>query len=115
LQLAQDCSSSDHNAADSPESELIGYKITTRPDIVDNVNPITYISVDDPPFFIEHGLTDCTIAYGQSQLLYDNLLPILGSLKVKIKFLPKTGHGGGLFDNAATVKEAVDFLDTCLK
>jgi acetyl esterase/lipase len=115
MALAQGCSSSDHNAADSPESELIGYKITTRPDIVDIVNPITYISVDDPPFFIEHGLADCTIAYGQSQLLYDNLLPILGSQKVKIKFLPKTGHGGGLFDNTATVKEAIDFLDTCLK
>ena len=115
MALAQGCPSSDHNSVDSAESELIGYQITKRPDLAAKANPITYISNDDPPFFIEHGLRDCTIAHRQSQLLYDNLLPILGSRKVKIKFLSETGHGGGKFGNIATVKEAVDFLDTCLK
>jgi acetyl esterase/lipase len=115
MALAQGCSSSNHNAADSPESELIGFQITTRPDLVANVNPATYITADDPPFFIEHGLTDCTVPHGQSQYLYDHLLPVLGAQKVKLKLLAGTGHGGGLFDNAATVTEAVDFLDIYLK
>lgn len=115
LALAQGCTSSNHNAANSPESELIGFQIITRPDLVAKANPITYISNDDPPFFIEHGLTDCTVAYGQSQLLYNQLLPVLGSQKVKIKLLDATGHGGGLFSAASTVTEAIDFLDTYLK
>lgn len=115
MALSQGCASSNHNAANSPESLLIGFQITTRPDLVAKANPITYISSDDPPFFIEHGLTDCTIAYGQSQLLYDKLIPVLGSQKVKLKLLAATGHGGGLFDDFVTVKEAIDFLDTYLK
>jgi acetyl esterase/lipase len=115
LALAQGCTSSTHNDANSPESMLIGFQITTRPDLVAKANPITYITNDDPPFFIEHGLTDCTVAYGQSQLLYNQLLPVLGSQKVKIKLLDATGHGGGLFSTASTVTEAIDFLDTYLK
>ncbi len=115
LALAQGCTSSNHNAANSPESELIGFKITTRADLVAKANPITYISNDDPPFLIEHGLIDCTVAYGQSQLLFKELLPVLGSQKVKIKLLDATGHGGGLFSAASTATEAIDFLDTYLK
>lgn len=115
LALAQGCSSSNHNAANSPESELIGFQIITRPDLVAKVNPITYISNDDPPFFIEHGLIDCTVAHGQSQQLYNQLLPVLGAQKVKLKLLDATGHGGGLFSAAATLTEAIDFLDTYLK
>lgn len=112
--LAQGCSSN-HNGAISPESKLIGYQITTRPDLVAKASPITYISNDDPPFFIEHGLTDCTVPHAQSQLLYDKLLPVLGIHKIKLKLMPATGHGGALFNDPATVKEAIDFLDSFLK
>lgn len=115
MALAQGCSSSTHSTVNSPESELIGFQITARPDLVAKANPITYISADDPPFFIEHGLLDCTVAYGQSQLLYDKMMPVLGTQKVKIKFLANSGHGGGLFSDAATDAEAIDFLDLYLK
>lgn len=115
MALAQGCSSSTHSAVNSPESELIGFQITARPDLVAKANPITYISADDPPFFIEHGLLDCTVAYGQSQLLHDKMIPVLGTQKVKIKFLANSGHGGGLFNDAATDAEAIDFLDLYLK
>lgn len=115
MAIAQGCVSSNHNDVNSPESQLIGFQITTRPDLVAKVNPATYITNNDPPFFIEHGLTDCTVPFAQSQYLYDRLLPVLGSQKVKLKFLSATGHGGGLFDNSATITEAIDFLDSYLK
>jgi acetyl esterase/lipase len=115
MAIAQGCAASNHNTANSPESELIGFQITTRPDLVAKANPITYISTDDPPFFIEHGLIDCTVAYGQSQLFYDKLTPVLGTQTVKIKFLANTGHGGGLFSDAVTDTEVIDFLDLYLK
>ncbi len=111
----QGCVGSNHNAANSPESMLIGYAITARPDLAAKVNPIAYISSDDPPFFIAHGLNDCTVPYGQSQLLYDKLLPVLGASKLKLKLYPATGHGAGAFDNVVNIKEAVDFLDLYLK
>ena len=115
MAIAQGCVSSNHNDVNSPESQLIGFQITTRPDLVAKVNPATYITNNDPPFFIEHGLTDCTVPFAQSQNLYDRLLPVLGSQKVKLKFLAATGHGGGFFDNRATITEANDFLDRYLK
>lgn len=115
MAIAQGCGSSNHNAADSPESALVGYQITTVPDLVSMVSPLSYITNDDPPFFIEHGLIDCTVAHNQSQLLYDYLVPVLGKEKVKLKFLSDSGHGGGLFNDLATVTEAIDFLDLYLK
>jgi acetyl esterase/lipase len=115
MALAQGCVSSNHNAANSPESLLIGYQITTRPDLAAKVNPAAYISSDDPPFFIEHGLTDCTVASGQSQYLFDQLLPVIGPQKLKLKFLANTGHGGGLFSDATIIAEAIDFFDLYLK
>lgn len=115
MAFAQGCVSSNHNDVNSPESQLVGVQITTRPDLVAKVNPATYITSNDPPFFIEHGLIDCTVPFAQSQYLYDRLLPALGSQKVKLKFLTATGHGGGLFDNSTTINEAIDFLDAYLK
>lgn len=115
MAIAQGCSGSTHNAATSAESELVGYQITTQPALVANVSPLTYITSDDPPIFMEHGLLDCTVAYNQSQLLYDQLLPVLGGEKLKLKFLANTGHGGGLFGDNDTITEAIDFLDIYLK
>jgi acetyl esterase/lipase len=115
MATTQGCSTANHNAATSGESELVGFPITSRPDLVAMANPITYITDDCPPIFIEHGLDDCTVPYGQSQLLYDSLLPKLGNQKVKLKLLPASGHGSGQFTKIATILEVIDFLDTHLK
>lgn len=111
----QGCTGSNHNSANSPESALIGFAITARPDLAAKVNPIMYITNDDPPLFIAHGLSDCTVPYGQSQLLYDKLLPVIGATKLKLRLYPATGHGAGAFDNVVNIKDAVDFLDMYLK
>jgi len=115
MAMAQGCSSSVHSLANSPESEFMGFQLTIHPDQVNKANPITYITADDPPFLIEHGLADCTVAHAQSQLFYDNLVPVLGEQKVKIKFFENTGHGGELFNKAETDNEVIDFLDLNLK
>ena len=45
----------DHDAPDSPESQLIGAPIREHPDLVARANPISYIGPDTPPFLIVHG------------------------------------------------------------
>lgn len=60
----------DHNAADSPESLLIGGAIQENPDKVATADPITYVSADDPPFLIVHGTMDPLVSFNQSELLY---------------------------------------------
>ena len=60
----------DHDAAESPESLLIGSTIQENLDKVATANPITYISTDDPAFLIAHGTKDSLVSFNQSELLY---------------------------------------------
>ena len=79
----------DHDAPDSPESQLIGAPIQTRPDLVKAVNPITYVSPEASPFLIQHGTEDCLVPPQQSQLLFDALLPAIGADKVQLTLLAR--------------------------
>jgi acetyl esterase/lipase len=81
----------DHNAADSPESALIGGPIQKNPSKVARANPITYASPDDPPFLILHGDQDRTVLPSQSQLLHDALKK--AGVKVLLGIVKGQGHG----------------------
>ena len=59
----------DHDAPDSPESQLIGAPIQENPDLAGNANPINYVSADDSPFLIIHGGQDFTVLKNQSEFL----------------------------------------------
>jgi acetyl esterase/lipase len=106
----------DHDAPDSPESQLIGAPIQTRPDLVKMVNPITYVSPEAAPFLIQHGTADCVVPPGQSQLLFDALVPVIGADKVQLTSLQGAPHGGGpQFWTKDNVQRILDFLDSFLK
>ena len=104
--IANGCGDPGYGSPSSSTSLLIGAPIADRTDLVQSANPITYISADDPPFFIQHGDQDCSVAWQQSQLLED----ALGSSRVTLELLPE-GHGGPLFDAAANISKISDFLD----
>lgn len=55
-----------HNGSNSPESLLLGRKITEIPDRVRTANPETYIHPNVPPFFIQHGTKDNIVPPQQS-------------------------------------------------
>jgi acetyl esterase/lipase len=106
----------DHDAPDSPESQLIGAPIQTRPDLVQAVNPITYVSPEAAPFLIQHGTADCVVPPGQSQLLFNALVPIIGADQVQLTLLQGALHGGGpQFWTESNVQRVLDFLDRFLK
>ena len=67
----------DHDAEDSPESQVIGGPIQDLKyrELVQMYNPITYISKDKklPPFLIVHGDQDGSVPFNQSVLLYTAL------------------------------------------
>lgn len=79
----------DHDAPDSPESQLIGGPIQENPQKVSTANPITYVSSDDPPFLIVHGTLDPLVSFSQSELLHAALN------KVKVNTTLITVEGGG--------------------
>jgi acetyl esterase/lipase len=105
----------DHNAADSPESKLWGKAIQTIPDTVKIANPETYISADDPVFFIQHGSIDKLVPTQQSVEFAEKLTAILGKDKVTIEILEGANHGGKAFETSENVAKVLDFLDKYLK
>ena len=92
----------DHDAADSPESLLVGQAIQDAPERVRAANPITYVGDDDPPFLIVHGDRDRLVPVQQSELLAE----ALQQAEVDVQFRVVEGGGHGRF-NDRDVDEAV--------
>lgn len=100
----------DHDAANSPESLLVGGPIQENKDKVAAANPVTYVTKDDPPFLIMHGDKDDLVPLGQSELLHAALRT--AGVESKLHVVPGAGHGFGGRDLEAMVDE---FLDRHLK
>jgi len=76
-------------------------------------SPMTYITPDDPPFLIEHGLLDCLVSYKQSVDL-DTALRA-GGVASQLILIPNGDHGGKAFDETRYVQAIDDFLDANLR
>jgi acetyl esterase/lipase len=101
----------DHSESQSPESKVLGAKITEIPDLVKRANPETYISADDPPFFIQHGTKDPIVPTQQSEEFYSKLIRVLGTNRVTLKLLKDAGHGGPQFEDPLNLEIVFNFLN----
>jgi len=104
-----------HNAADSPESQLLGNALTEVPELVKQADPTTYITSDDPPFLIQHGTTDGNIPTEQSINFAAALTQVLGAEKVTLQLLEGATHAGPEFTTTENVALVLDWLDSHLK
>ncbi len=105
----------EHSAADSPESRLLGARITTIPERVQAANPETYVTSSAPPFFLQHGKLDAVVPVQGSILLAARLEQALGKDKVRLELLDQAGHGDPLFETPENVEKVLDWLDQNLK
>ena len=105
----------DHDAATSPESILVGGAIQTKTEMCNMYNPETYITADDPAFYIEHGSADVLIPYLQALTFYDKLVPVIGADKANYKLLNGAGHADAAFSTTSNLDLLVAFLDKYLK
>lgn len=80
-----------HGKADSPEGLYLGGAPADLPELVAKANPMTYITPDDPPFFLQKGDKDCVVPFGQSRILLDALKA--GGVKAELVILEGAGHG----------------------
>ncbi len=106
----------DHDAADSPESRLIGGPIQENKAKAAAANPITYVSKNDPPMLIVHGEKDRAVPYNQSELLYDAMQK--AGLDVTLYKVVNADHGfrNATQDDAASLFEmSAQFLEKHLK
>ena len=93
----------EHSAANSPESLLLGQKITEIPERVKAANPETYITPDAPPFFIQHGVQDPVVPVQMSIHLAAKLEQAIGKDKVRLELLEGAGHGDPQFETPENV------------
>ncbi len=105
----------DHDGASSPESQLVGGAIQTMQDACNQYNPETYITMDDPAFFIQHGSVDVLIPYLQGKEFSERLIPIIGADKVVFELLSGAGHGTNHFFTTTNMDKITTFLDSYLK
>ena len=83
------CTSSiTHDAADSPESDLVGCPIQTCKAKVEQANPVNYVTEDDPPFLIMHGESDDLVPHYESVLLFE----ALRAACVDVRFISLPNH-----------------------
>lgn len=99
----------------SQVSELLGAPIGTVPALVAQANPITHVTADDPPFYIQHGSNDCVVPRGQSELLRTALVAAIGQSNVAFNLLGGAGHGGAAFQTTANVDQVIAFFDRTVR
>lgn len=102
-----------HDAADSPESKLMGGPIQEKRELAKTANPLTYIDKKDPPFLILHGDNDQLVPLGQSTKLAKALID--AGVEVTMKTIPGAGHGGREFYDADSQRLIEEFLVCRLK
>jgi len=100
-----------HDAANSPESELVGGAIQANKDRAAKANPITYITEADPPFLICHGDADPLVPHHQSELLE----AALKQAGVPVTFYTVKGAGHGQFSDPRVPAFTREFLAMHLK
>jgi acetyl esterase/lipase/8-oxo-dGTP pyrophosphatase MutT (NUDIX family) len=105
----------DHSAADSPESLLLGSKITAAPELVRAANPATYLHPAIPPMLLQHGSGDVTVPHQQSVEFAEAARRIAGPERVRLELLPGAGHADRRFETPENVRRVLDFIDACFR
>ena len=100
-----------HNATNSPESQLIGGPVQENKDKANRASPITYVSKGAPPMLIVHGDADTFVPYQQSEELYQALKK--AGVDAQLRLIKGAGNEE---DFGADVNELVgQFFDEHLK
>ena len=110
-----------HDEPDSPECRVVGGLLSERKEIVQMVNPITYVTSDDPPFLIIHGEKDQIVPFNQSELLHH----ALKETGVDVTLIKVTNGDHNFLPNPSTatitpslqeiMKTTIDFFDTIFR
>jgi acetyl esterase/lipase len=107
------CIPLDGNATYMPPSLLMGCPIQQCREKTATANPITYVTPDDPPFLIMHGMLDCLVPFQQSVLLHAALEA--NGVSSTLILIPAGEHGGNKFDEQKYKEAVSEFLDRNLR
>lgn len=97
----------DHDAPDSPESQLVGGPVQDRPEVARSASPIEFVDPTDPPLLVVHGDRDRLVPFGQSEMFVKAIRTGGGS----VVFLEIEGGGHGEFRNPRISEAVRAFLE----
>jgi len=100
-------------AADAPEAVWIGGPLLDNQEKVRAVNPVTYISEDDPPFLLVHGTADAEVPTSQSQILVSALK--VAGLNATLDLQVGVPHDVGSLLTQPVLETVAGFLDQQLR
>jgi acetyl esterase/lipase len=103
----------DHDAANSPESKLVGGPVQENKDAASAASPVTYVSAGDAPILLVHGDRDNVVPPKQSDELHAALKK--AGIETSLTIIPGAAHGDGGFREPKAFEEARDFLRKHLK
>lgn len=102
------------NAADSAESQLLGYAVGDDPAAAKAIGPVARLEAMGPrtlpPLFVRHGDADPMIAHGQSERLVSAWSQVDANALVDFALVAGGGHGGGDFNTDVVLVPLRDFL-----
>ncbi|WP_310570995.1 alpha/beta hydrolase [Gemmatimonas sp.] len=105
-----------HDSPTSPEGLFLGARPSSVPSVARDASPVTWLTIDDPPFLLQHGGADCTVPTRQSVRLRDGLRALSGdTTRSSWTLFPVDGHGGPSFSTPANVEVVVAFLARSLR
>jgi acetyl esterase/lipase len=104
----------DHGEVESPESRLLGGKISLLPELVRDANPETWITSEAPPFLIQHGTADPIVPWQLARDFALRLEVTIGKSRVELDLIPGAGHAGPEFATEENCRRTFDFLDKWL-
>jgi acetyl esterase/lipase len=107
-----DFQQSDGQPSETSKSKLPGSLAGSVPELAAFMSPVTYISIDDPPFLIQHGKADRRVPVQQSIRFAVQLENVLGGEMVFLDLLENTGHDDAAFFSPGNIEKVLMFLDT---
>ena len=105
LRMNDHDSTMDHDAENSPESQLIGGKIQENKERSQKANPINYVNSRSSPMFIAHGDADKLVPHDQSV----RLQKVLKKKRVPSIFVTMKGSGHGFHSEELNTRVGLFF------
>lgn len=81
-----------------------------RKALLSQVSPIDHVDENDPPFYLEHGLSDQTVSYTQSVDFY-NALVASGNDRSELHLYPGMDHGVAWFQSEQNAEGFLSWLN----
>lgn len=104
-----------HDNINSGESRIIGGQLSKFPERCKTISPMTYITSEASPFYLQEGNADEIVPYLQSVNFAEALIIAIGKENVELNLIENANHFDAVHYSPENMKRALDFLDKYLK